>query len=72
MPLLTIEEAANFLRVSKSWLYQHKEVPRHKLPGSSLLRFDQGELEAWAKSQKEAVDSSTQEVYHRALLYRVE
>ena len=70
MPLLTIEEAANFLRVSKSWLYQHKEVPRHKFPGSSLLRFDRAELETWAKSQSEAVDGFAHEVYHRNSLYR--
>ena len=70
MTFKTIKEAADFLRVSKSWLYQHKEVPRYKLPDSPLILFDQAELEAWAKSRRDAVDSTGQEVYHRNPLYR--
>jgi predicted DNA-binding transcriptional regulator AlpA len=71
MPLLTLEEAALFLKVSKSWLYQHPEVPRHRIPGSNLLRFDQEELLTWLKAANtsiEAPEMST--VYHRNPRYR--
>ncbi len=51
MGLLTLEEAARFLRVSKSTLYQRKDIPRYRLPGSRALRFDDTELIAWAKGQ---------------------
>ena len=73
MPLLTLEEAAGFLKVSKSWLYQHPEVPRHRLPGSNLLRFDQDELVAWVKSGQQAKGTSeAPPVYHRNPRYRDE
>ena len=51
MALLTLEEAACFLRVSKSTLYQRKDIPRYRLPGSRALRFDDTELIAWAKGE---------------------
>ena len=70
MALLTIEEAALFLRVSKSWLYQHKDVPRHRIPGSTMLRFDQEELMAWLKSHHGQVTSNKENVYHRNSQYR--
>ncbi len=49
MALLTPQEAARMLRVSKSTLYQRKDIPRYRLPGSRALRFDEAELLAWAK-----------------------
>lgn len=45
---LTIEEAADLLRVKVSWLYERtrtKEVPHIKL--GKYLRIDRDELEVW-------------------------
>jgi len=71
MPLLTLEEAALFLKVSKSWLYQHPEVPRHRIPGSNLLRFDQEELLTWLKAASTSIgESEMSSVYHRNPRYR--
>ena len=49
MKLLTLSEAAYFLRMSKSSLYQRKNIPRYRRPGSRVMLFDQEELEAWLK-----------------------
>ena len=66
MPLLTLEEAAAYLKVSKSWLYQNRQVPRHRIPGSTLLRFDQEELLGWVKSpQTTEVAKDIKKPYHR-------
>jgi len=71
MPLLTLEEAALFLKVSKSWLYQHPEVPRHRIPGSHLLRFDQEEMMVWLKSGNASKgEREMTKVYHRNPRYR--
>ena len=45
----TLAEAAQFLRMSKSTLYQRKDIPRYRRPGSRVMLFDQDELEAWLK-----------------------
>ncbi len=50
MPLLTLAEAAEFLRKSQSWLYQNLSVPRHRPPGCRTYLFDEAELLAWVKS----------------------
>jgi len=47
--LLTLAEAAVLLRMSRSSLYQRKDVPRYRRPGSRVLLFDKDELEAWLK-----------------------
>ncbi len=50
MALLTVEEAADLLRVKVSWLYERtrtNEVPHLKL--GKYLRFDEDELLAWAR-----------------------
>jgi excisionase family DNA binding protein len=82
MALLTIEEAAAFLKVSKSLLYQRKDIPRYRLPGSRAIRFDEAELLAWAKSGSigdtgvasngtlSTLDAGGQKIYHRNCLYR--
>ena len=49
MKLLTLTEAAQFLRMSRSSLYQRKDIPRYRRPGSRVMLFDQDELEAWLK-----------------------
>ncbi len=50
MPLLTVDEAADFLKVSTSFIHARKDVPRHRLPGSRAVRFVAEELLEWAKS----------------------
>ena len=49
MKPLTLGEAAQFLRMSRSSLYQRKDIPRYRRPGSRVMLFDQDELEAWLK-----------------------
>lgn len=49
MKPLTLAEAAQFLRMSRSSLYQRKDIPRYRRPGSRVMLFDQDELETWLK-----------------------
>jgi predicted DNA-binding transcriptional regulator AlpA len=49
MKPLTLAEAAQFLRMSRSSLYQRKDIPRYRRPGSRVMLFDQDELEAWLR-----------------------
>ncbi len=82
---MTLAEAADFLRLSKSTLYQRKDIPRYRIPGSRALRYLRNDLIAWLKgtfrSQQETVtanDLQTLEtlaatrkpVYHRSNRYR--
>ncbi|HMS85523.1 MAG TPA: helix-turn-helix domain-containing protein [Nitrospira sp.] len=50
MKPLTLAEAAEFLRMSRSSLYQRKDIPRYRLPGSRVQLFDQDELEVLLKA----------------------
>ena len=84
MALLTLEEAAQFLKLSKSTLYQRRDIPRYRLPGSRAIRFDEAELLAWAKRKPQGsdaqkvtsedpadpLDNSSHEVYHHNPMYR--
>ena len=48
MTLLTVDEAARFLRVKASWIYERtrtNEIPHIKL--GKYLRFEEEELQAW-------------------------
>ena len=47
LEIMTLAEAAVYLRVSKSTLYQRKDIPRHRMPGSREVRFLKDELIAW-------------------------
>lgn len=49
MKPLTLAESAQFLRMSRSTLYQRKDIPRYRRPGSRVILFDQDELESWLK-----------------------
>ncbi len=49
--VMTPEEAAVFLRVSRSTIYQRQDIPRHRLPGSRQIRFLRSELLAWLKGE---------------------
>jgi predicted DNA-binding transcriptional regulator AlpA len=47
-------EVAEFLQVSRSWVYQKAErglLPVIRLPGSSLLRFEPASIEAFARGE---------------------
>lgn len=58
MKLLNLIEAAGFLRMSKSNLYQRKDIPRYRRPGSRVMLFDQDELEAWLRQGR--IDSQSE------------
>ncbi len=47
--VMTLAEAADFLRFSRSTIYQRHDLPRHRLPGSRQIRFLRSELLAWMK-----------------------
>ena len=56
-PLLTIDEAAQLLRVGRSTLYTwayRRQIPSQKVGKS--LRFRREDLEAWLKAQSRPVD----------------
>lgn len=86
LEVMTLEEAATFLRVSRSTLYQRGDVPRHRLPGSREFRYLRSELLAWLKgevvaSQEHEAPAGQEQptlalavrskpVYHRSARYR--
>lgn len=49
MKLLLLAEAAQLLRMSRSSLYQRRDIPRYRRPGSRVILFDQDELESWIR-----------------------
>ncbi len=55
MKLLTVPEAAQYLRMSRSSLYQRKDIPRYRRPGSRVILFDEAELEAWLKQGRTVI-----------------
>lgn len=86
LEVMTAEEAAVFLRVSRSTIYQRPDIPRHRLPGSRHIRFLRSELLAWLRgelageSETAAVSNGTtphltlaaaqKPIYHRSARYR--
>ncbi|MCS6285197.1 MAG: helix-turn-helix domain-containing protein [Nitrospira sp.] len=56
MTILTINEAAEFLRVTKRTLYRHMEIPRIRI--GHQLKFVREDLEAWIESRREGLDPS--------------
>ncbi|WHZ16643.1 MAG: hypothetical protein OJF52_003493 [Nitrospira sp.] len=86
LEVMTPEEAAVFLRVSRSTIYQRPDIPRHRLPGSRQIRFLRSELLAWLKGEfvgeheaESAGDgkrplltlaAAQKPVYHRSARYR--
>ena len=78
MTPLTLPEAAAYLRVSKSWLYQNKHtLPCHQMPGTRTFRFFQEELEEWLRGdhntcletgETTSVDNTPME-FHRPSVY---
>lgn len=52
--MLTLEEAARFLGISKSYLYKltHGLVIPHYKPGGKLIYFQCEDLEAWMRRNR--------------------
>lgn len=58
-PFVGIEEAAEFLAVKISWLYEQvrlNRLPSHKV--GHFRRFKLSELEAWARGSQDERDAS--------------
>lgn len=57
--VLTSDEAARYMGISKSWLYKmtmRKQIPHYK-PSGKVCYFNRKELEAWLQSNRIATDS---------------
>ncbi|HXC67810.1 MAG TPA: helix-turn-helix domain-containing protein [Nitrospiraceae bacterium] len=71
MTLLTIDEAARFLRLTKRTLYQRPDIPRVRY--GHRVMFIEEDLERWVRAQREvefeAVDASKLNGYHRNPLF---
>ena len=52
MTILTIDEAAKFLRLSRRSLYRHTDIPRARYAGK--LVYVQEDLEAWVRSRMDS------------------
>jgi hypothetical protein len=51
---MTLAEAADFLRFSESTMYQRKDIPCHRVPGSTAIRYLRSELLSWLKGDDAA------------------
>lgn len=49
--VMTLPEAADFLRFSRSTMNQRRDIPRHRVPGSRQVRYFRSELLAWLKGE---------------------
>ena len=71
MTLLTIDEAARFLRLTKRTLYQRLDIPRVRY--GHRVMFIKEDLEQWVRTQREVpvevVDESKLNGYHRNPLF---
>ena len=57
--VLTTDEAARYLGVSKSCLYKmtmNRQIPHYKSPSGKMCYFNRREVEAWMQSQRVATD----------------
>jgi excisionase family DNA binding protein len=74
MTLLTIDEAAQFLRLTKRTLYQRLDIPRVRY-GHRVMFIDE-DLEIWVRAQREvageSVDEKKSNVYHRNPVFSLE
>ena len=86
MDILTINEAATFLRTTKRTLYRHTEIPRVRI-GHKIM-FLRNDLEEWVHSRREVsskpaqvqikrdgekkkVDEGAMTPYHRNPIFRL-
>jgi excisionase family DNA binding protein len=78
MTILTIDEAAGLLRITKRTLYRLRQVPRVRI--GHRVMYLKKDLEAWVRAQREgdetqqnvslpAVDHPEPTVYHRNALF---
>lgn len=71
MTLLTIDEAARFLRLTKRTLYQRLDIPRVRY--GHRVMFIEEDLVRWVRGQREVavetVDESKPNGYHRNPLF---
>ena len=77
MTILTIDEAAALLRITKRTLYRLRQVPRVRI--GHRVMYLQEDLEAWVRGQREgiapsgaggtAVEDRKPTVYHRNALF---
>lgn len=61
--MLTIDEAAVFTGLSKSWLYKatcNHTLPHYK-PNGKIIYFDRAELDAWMKQNRISTAAETDE-----------
>lgn len=68
--MLTIDEAAIFTGLSKSWLYKatcNHTLPHYK-PNGKIIYFDRAELDAWMKQNR---ISTAEEIEEAAKAYMV-
>jgi excisionase family DNA binding protein len=74
MTILTIDEAARFLRLTKRTLYQRLDIPRVRY--GHRVMFIEEDLERWVGAQREVagdpVDESQPNGYHRNPLFSLE
>lgn len=62
--VLTSDEAARYLGVSKSCLYKWtmgRQIPHYKSPTGKMCFFNRKEIEAWMQSQRVATDSELEQ-----------
>ncbi len=83
MTILTIDEAAKFLRVTRRTLYRRLEIPRIRI--GHQLRFVREDLELWIVGQRgsgvlienkiqsigQRVDEPRTDLYHRNSVFRL-
>lgn len=78
MTILTIDEAACILRVTKRTLYRLRAIPRVRI--GHRIMFLQEDIEGWVKSRRDtgaapyteghAIDGLTTTVYHRNPIFQ--
>lgn len=62
--VLTSDEAARYLGVSKSCLYKltmSRTIPHFKSPTGKMCYFNRKEIEAWMQSQRVATDEELEQ-----------
>jgi excisionase family DNA binding protein len=62
--VLTSEECAKYLGVSKSCLYKwtmSRQIPHYKSPTGKLCFFNRAEVEAWMQSTRVATDNELEQ-----------
>ena len=65
--VLTSEEAARYLGVSKSCLYKWtmtRQIPHYKSPTGKMCFFNRQEVEAWMQTNKVSTDAELEEQAH--------